>query len=261
MNARELQLWTTDIAHKAGEVLLSHRGGALTRKIKSHAQDFATEADVAAEELITRAIAAQFPDDDILAEESGFTGSHRAAYTWIIDPLDGTWNFAEGRSAFGAMIARVHGDDVELAAVDNPAEGDRAYAVRGEGAYLNGLRLELQHPRELRECVASIGWLSTAPGAQRVSQLRDQLDALGMQTKSLRSTSGNTMSILRGERNIYIGNALFAWDFAPMDLLLREAGFRVTDFEGQPLSWKRGDQDFIAAPSHLHEQIMLYCNR
>jgi myo-inositol-1(or 4)-monophosphatase len=107
--------FSIEAAKQAGSIVCSYRGKELTRSIKTSARDFATEADVAAENHIITAIQKQFPHDAIVAEESGSHNKKGADYTWIIDPLDGTYNFSVGSDDFGVMIARAHGSVLELA--------------------------------------------------------------------------------------------------------------------------------------------------
>ncbi len=259
MTDEEIQRWTEAIARESGEVLLSFFGKRLTRNIKSHTEDFATEADLAAEELIINAIQQRFPDDDILSEEAGFVGTQNAEHTWIIDPLDGTWNFANGIPEYGTMITRADGEQIQLAVIYNPASDHLASGRRECGTEFNGVRVQAATVSSLSACHPIVGWMPQAPSADRINRIRQKLSAQGLSTKSLRSVAANTMSIVRGERDAYIGNAFKPWDFAPMDLLLREAGFCVTDFSRVPLSWKRGDQDFVVAPPQLFDEIMLYC--
>lgn len=236
-----------EAAKEAGDILLTFFGGPLTKKIKTGPDDYATEADEAAEQAILDRLTKAFPEDAIVTEETGLHGNRDAAYAWIVDPLDGTHNFASGRQDFGVMIARACGEQIELAVVTNPASGMIAIAERGKGTTLNGRpgRLKRREPR---------GYI----GAGR--HKHQPLEAVG-NTASKHSAAANALAALAGEYRAFVGSGGFIWDFAPPALLLAEAGWTVTDISGRPFRWqgriiKRGRPGIIAAPSDLHGQLV-----
>lgn len=235
--------FTVETAKEAGKIFMGFFGKKLTKKIKSGPNDFATEADVAAEKYILDAIQGKFPEDRILAEESGMHTKPAAEYTWIVDPLDGTRNFASGSKNFAVMIARARGDELELAAIYNPALNLLATGMAGQGSILQGERVHLNDID-----------LSQKPISVEKND-RARLEHIG-QGISNYGASANTLMTLQGERRAYISSNGGIWDFAPPALLLAEAGFMVTNFKGEPYRWNAKDQGVIAAQPALQPQLL-----
>ncbi|MCH8748325.1 inositol monophosphatase [Patescibacteria group bacterium] len=249
--------FTKQVARGAGEVLLEYWGGELTRQIKSGPQDFATEADLAAEKLIVEQLTKEFPDDDIVAEESGKHEVGKSPYTWLVDPLDGTWNFANDVDNFGVMIARAEGDTIVLGVVLNPKKRQLAWARRGSGAYLNNAKVLIES-RTNFEAVKPV--LEKMPALERAEQmiwLREQLLKDGL-IKTYRSASENVLVALRLNQDLHFSTRPGqVWDFAATSLLRAEAGLKVTNFWNQPWLW-RDDPGYLAAPEALHQHIFSY---
>lgn len=252
MSTSEILQWTQDIARQAGGVLMEYYGGQLTKSIKTHKHDFATEADVAAEELIINAIQKQFPDDSILAEESGIHTQEGSTATWVIDPLDGTRNFAEGIPHFGVMIARVRNDVTQLGVIYNPVTDMLASTEAGQVTRLNNKLVQLNGASQSRTIVS----VFPGPDAPKSEQLKKQLKQDDTYAASLHSMAANTLAMLKGEYRADVINDIYTWDFCAPDILLREAGLTVTDFAGKPLSWKNANSGVVAAPTALHTTLL-----
>lgn len=239
--------FAVEVAQEAGGVLLKYFGTNLTRKIKTGPNDFATEADDEAEKLILDRLALNFPDDAVVAEESGVHGSPQAEYAWIVDPLDGTLFFASGQEDFSVMITRTRGLEAELAVIWNPKRKLLATALRNEGSFLNGRRVHLTGLR-----------LDDKPLLVSRSQV-DFMQGKGYKVRNC-GASGNTLLALAGEGRAFTTDNGFIWDFAPPALLLAEAGWKVTDSRGRPFVWDRqvirGHPGVIATEPKLHEELV-----
>ncbi len=240
--------FATRIAKDAGQILLSYYGKELTRNIKSDEDDYSTEADHASEAFIIKEIKEKFPQDAIVAEESGKHIKENAEYTWIVDPLDGTSNFANGRDDFGVFIARCKGEVPELVVAFDPITKQLATAMLGEGTSFNGKKVILSNK-------------VTSPqkpfGAN--SELHLRLQPLGS-AETNHSAIGAAMRALEGKYSAYVCNAGAVWDFVVPALLFSEAGWKVTNFENTQFIWDGiVEYDFpgvIAAPSDLHGKIV-----
>lgn len=236
------------IAKDAGQVLLTYYGKELTRNIKSDEDDYSTEADHASEAFIIRAIQENFSQDAIVAEESGKHAKDNAEYTWIIDPLDGTSNFANRRGQFGVFIARCRGELPELAVAFDPIAKQLATATLGGGTSLNGKKIIFDNEVES----------SQKPfGAN--SELHSRLQSLGSSVTN-HSAIGAVMNALQGNYCAYVINAGAVWDFVVPALLLSEAGWKVTNFLNTPFIWDGiiayDTAGVIAAPPELHDKIV-----
>ena len=222
--SKELEL-TIDIAQQAGALLMSYVGQDLKRNIKRHQDDFSTEADLLSEEFIISHIKKHFPNDAIVAEESGEHTTEHAPYTWIIDPLDGTYNFAHSQKNFGVMISRFHGPEVEMAVVYDPVNKILASAERGKGVWMNGQRIALQPSTDD----------STLFSIEKTYQ--DFFHARGIKGVSYRSAITSTINVLAGDLQGEVGTRGAIWDYAPPALMFAEAGLKVSDLRGQAFTW------------------------
>ncbi len=237
-----------EVATEAGKILLSHRGTDLNRTIKRHAEDYATDADYASEKYILSRITEAFPNDAIVAEESGHHEKASPEYTWIVDPLDGTKNFANGSEDFGVFIARCIKDEVVLAVAYNPVQDLLATGELGKGAFLNGTKVDLQTIENVDDKILT----ANSDLYTRLLPVRES------RTKS--SAISSTLDVLRGLHSGYVGNAGLIWDFAVPALLAKEAGWHVTNFANRPFIWdgkvEYGLPGIIAAPKEFHAKIV-----
>ncbi len=237
-----------DVAKQAGEILLSYRGKELIRNIKSDDGDFATEADHASEAFIISQIKKYFPDDSIVGEESGLHEKSGAPYTWIIDPLDGTYNFANTYENFGVMISRLKGEETELGVIYEPLKKRLVQSEKEEGVFLDNEKIIL-----------------TEEGSKNKPffierDFQDFFRQRGIEGNSLRSSAISTILMLTGEYGGMI-NALGAiWDYAPAVLQLIEAGLKVTDLQGKEFKWDGQIgydlTGFIAGHPQTHEKLL-----
>lgn len=245
----EILKFAVRVAKDAGQILLNYYGQELTRNIKSDDNDYSTEADHASEAFIIQEIQKNFPHDAIIAEESGEHEMQGAEYTWIIDPLDGTSNFANGKDNFGVFISRCKGTIPDLAVAFDPIVNKLATATLGGGTILNGKKILLSHDLEL----------PLKPfGAN--SELHTRLQSLGS-SKTNHSAIGASINTLEENYCAYVCNAGAVWDFVVPALLFSEAGWKVTNFANERFIWDGvityDVPGVIAAPPALHDKIIL----
>ncbi|MBC7871873.1 MAG: inositol monophosphatase, partial [Chitinophagaceae bacterium] len=146
-----------DIARQAAEVIIRyHEAGTFSQKTKQNAIDIVTEADQQAEIVIVQAIKARFPDHHIIGEEGGAMGASAdaSAYTWYIDPLDGTTNFANKIPIFATSIALTDRDmNPIVGVVYNPISGEMFSAAKGFGTTLNDKPIHVSRAETLEQSV------------------------------------------------------------------------------------------------------------
>ncbi len=254
-HSSELQFAVT-IAEAAATILEDFFQRELTQTIKSSEEDFFTEADITSEKFILEAIRSQFPNDSILAEESGADTSGTSEYTWIVDPLDGTCNFANGIEDFGVLIARARGREIELGVNVLPKRKESIAAEIGKGVWKNGEQVQVEHPKQLKDSKVLMGWWLSDSDADLLERLRLEWKKKGLEPTSLRSAAANGAELLKGEYSSYIGSSFHPWDFAALQPILGEAGFLMTQLSGEPIDWRNGNQNFLAAPKVLHAPII-----
>lgn len=256
MNKSKELSFTIDTAKQAGEILTDYHGGNLKQKIKSHPQDIVTEADEKAEELIIQAVQEKYPHDNIIAEESGRIGAKQADFTWLIDPLDGTWNFSQKNNNYGVMIACANQKEVIVSVIWCPGLNILVTSQKGKGATLDDKKVKvptITDPKKLRDI------LSIAKPGNDTESFKE-LQTLFQQRKietSYGSAAINTINALQGKFDIRLSTPPGKiWDHGPTSLPLAEAGLKVTNFRGEKYRWNRDTEGYIAAPVEHHETIM-----
>lgn len=218
--------------------------------------DLVTEADLEAEASVLGILHARFPGDAVLSEEAGAKGPE-SARVWLVDPLDGTVNFAHGFPFFAVSVALyVQGEGV-VGIVDAPYLGERFEAVQGLGATLNGRPLTVSRVRDLRESLVATGF----PSAVR-KHPEAVLDAFGRmlrQAQGIRRPGSAALDlayVAAGRLEGFWENGLSPWDSAAGALIVMEAGGVVTTCAGDPFDPYLGS--LLAANSpQVHAQMLL----
>jgi myo-inositol-1(or 4)-monophosphatase len=212
-------------ARRAGETIVRNldRAGGVTVSEKSR-NDFVSEVDRAAEQVLIATIRKAYPSHGILAEESGHQGGDD--YTWIIDPLDGTTNFLHGFPQFAVSVACRHRDRVEIGVVLDPLRGELFTAARGEGAQLDGRRVRVSQRQGLDGALIGTGfpfrenrrWLKPY-----VAMLERVMDT----TAGVRRPGAASLDlayVAAGRLDGFWEVGLSPWDTAAGNLLITEAG-------------------------------------
>jgi myo-inositol-1(or 4)-monophosphatase len=243
-----------DAALRAGAFLRTHFGTHPQVSYKGSPTNLVTELDRRAEAIILDAIAARFPDHAVLAEESGArpgSGSHR----WIVDPLDGTTNYAHGFPIYGVSIALEIEGALAVAVVYDPSREECFVAERGRGATLNGAALHVSATPRLAESLLGTSYPNDLRGAPR-NNLAEH-GALLLRCRSVRSIGSAVLglaAVAAGRLDGYWEQRLGAWDVAAGALLIREAGGRVTSVSGGPLDLDA--PSIVATNSAVHSELL-----
>lgn len=226
-----------EAARRAGTYLRDSRHDVEIAKIKSGDKDFATHQDAQSERMVLQEIAARFASDAVLAEESRPT-DHSAERLWIVDPLDGTRNYAHGLTHFAVSIAFCYAGEVKAAAVYIPCEDEMFHACRDHGAFLNGDPLS-QHSSESKSLEASL--VATGFSYYQGRDLHPHIEVfervMNVATDVLRfgSAAADTCYVAAGHFGAYYESGLKPWDVAAATLIVQEAGGIVSDVSGAPL--------------------------
>lgn len=224
LDAREQAL--AEIAREAGErsrKLFSNPSGVKLKGL----QDFITAADGEVERLIIERLKARFPRDAFLGEEGGVQGSGDAL--WIIDPIDGTANFAYGIPHFCVSIGFLSGGEPLLGAVAAPMYDELYAARRGRGAFRNGRPIRVASGVEIGQAVIELGWSSRRP-AKAYTALLERVLATGATFRRAGSGALGLAYVADGRNHGYCELHINSWDVAAALLLVREAGGWTNDF-------------------------------
>ncbi len=242
-----------EAARAAGRFLMEnlHGGFAIARKGEI---DLVTEIDVAAEKLIVSRIRDAFPDHAVLAEEM-HSATKPGGCTWIIDPLDGTTNYAHGFPVFSVSIGLEIAGVMEWGIVYNPNLEEVFVARRGGGAFLNGVPIKISETESLGASLLATGFpydIRTSP-----QNNLDYFRAFALRAQGIRRAGSAALDlcyVAAGRFDGFWEFKLNPWDCAPGYLMVREAGGKVTDHRGKFGSIY--DRECLATNGCIHEQMM-----
>lgn len=248
-----MQAFIEKIIKEAGELGLAFYQKGVSSSMKTHAHDLLTEADTALSNFLVEKIHAEYPDHHIYSEEMATDINPGAEYEWVIDPIDGTWNFAQHIPIWGILIAVVERGVTKYAATYWPVDGHLYTAEKGKGAFLNGESIRVSSKKELTGSVGNTFSSLTQPHAAAISQLNQILFSKGAGIKNY-SCMYNAMLVARGVLDFYVSNGGLDYDHLAPLLICEEAGAVVTDSYGQP--WKRGVHNIAMANPVIHAELL-----
>jgi len=231
------------------------RGVDMRQKEGGVACDLVSDADVQSEQAVAKTILAAFPSHAILGEEEN-SGSIHSEDLWIVDPLDGTNNFAHRIPHFAVSIAYFHKGQAVCGVVVNPVRGDWYWATRGGGAFHNGRRLLVNSHESLSETMVGVGFYYDR-GAMMEATLASIHDFFKQQIHGIRRFGAAALDICQvadGMFGVFFEYQLSPWDFAAGGLILEEAGGKITDGKGNPLPIAK--TSVLATNSRLHNSAL-----
>jgi len=245
--------FTMKIAREAGLLLKGRLHDHHTIDFKGEI-DIVTEADRMSEALILSAIHRQYPGHDILAEESSAT-QNSSSFRWIIDPLDGTTNYAHGYPVFCVSIALEREGEVCLGVIFNPMLEEMFYAEKNGGAYLNGRRISVSGTNILSHSLLATGF----PYDIRISKDNNinYFIEMARKVRAIRRAGSAALDlayVAAGRFDGFWELKLKPWDTAAGCLLVREAGGVVTDLSG--LNFQLLSPHVLASNGYLHQQMI-----
>lgn len=246
-------------ATQAGAAQLSHFfNGEFKISNKEGVNNLVTEADHAAEKAIFEAIRADFPDHFLLSEETGEVVTD-STYKWIIDPIDGTVNFANGIPICCVSIALEHEGEVIMGAVYNPILNELFFAQRGFGATLNDKKISVSSKtRVLHSCLVTGFPYTYLDMKNGPLQVFESLIRNGVPVRRLGSAAIDLCWVAAGRFDGFYEHKLNAWDSAAGYLIVEEAGGKVTDFKGEKYSPYQ--PHLVATNGKIHDELVSIVN-
>lgn len=230
-NIEKLLEIAKNAAYEAGEIQLSYLGKAKEISYKSCLSDLVTAADQQSEEKIISIIKANYPDHCILGEETGTHCDTNSEYLWVIDPLDGTTNFAHNFPHFAVSIGLVKKDKLIMGIVYDPAKNELFWASEGNGAYLNSKEIKVSEVNKLEKALLATGFAQMKKEA-----LEDNLDHFRnfmLKSQAVRRPGAAALDICYvacGRLDGFWELKLNPWDVAAGACIAKEAGARITNF-------------------------------
>ncbi|MBU0545682.1 hypothetical protein KKA13_00295 [Patescibacteria group bacterium] len=243
------------IVKKANKLLAKHFRtlGLDAVRLKKN-EEIVTEADFAANKLMTEKLLKYFPDDDIISEEAQKI-DNPGKNTWYVDPLDGTTNFSFGFRDFATCLGRLTPEKIDIGVVGLPLAKEVYWAEAGGKAYLNGeeIRVSSTVNHGSKAMVLVCGGHSAQQRARSI-QIIDKMGQKSFRFRVLSSAGVETTAIACGRADGYVSTGVKPWDVLPGVLIIRQAGGRVTNFSGA--EWTIDDDDIVASNGLIHEGLL-----
>lgn len=240
-------------AYRAGEVLKKHFGKLDGVKKKGQI-DLVTAADIESERTIVETIRSAFPEHTILAEEGGLLKG-QSDNCWIIDPLDGTTNFAHNLNIFSVSIAFSHKQKTRLGIVFNPISGELFTAVENQGAQLNNGKIQVSTTPAINESLLVTGFPYNLHSI--IDRLMKRIENTLCATQGIRRLGSAALDLCYlacGRFDGFWEENLNPWDTAAGALIAAEAGAKITNFDGQPFNCEM--KQILATNGHIHTELL-----
>jgi len=195
-------------------------------------QDYLTEVDGEVERLIAARLHALFPDDGFVGEEGEARQAAPGAPTWVVDPIDGTANFARGVPHFCISIALISGNALLAGAIFDPAMDEMFVGEAGGGAFLNGQPMRVAATSDMRQAAIEVGWNMRA-GPDKYIRLLSRIVAAGSAVMRCGSGALALAYVAAGRSDGFVEHHINAWDCLAGNVMVAEAGGYVSDFLGR----------------------------
>ncbi|MGH7863282.1 MAG: inositol monophosphatase family protein [Candidatus Dormibacteraceae bacterium] len=243
-----------DLAIRAGEVVLGHFGTGFAVQMKGWA-DPVTVADRESEALIRGALSRRFPNDGLDGEEEGRRPGS-SGRVWLIDPLDGTADFAGGLPIFAVVLTLVDAADPTVAFLNvtyDPVRRETFHAVKGEGAYLDGQPIRVASSEDLAGALVHLHFSNQRNVWETSMELTRRVTAVAPHARNLGSSALAQAYVAAGRLDGHVKVTSGAYDIVGGNLLTGEAGGVVSDLNGAPWTF-RGS--LLAASAALHPKLL-----
>lgn len=256
MKLTGLDHFIQDTARRAGRVIQQQFGIVKTGQAKSSRHDIVTATDFASEHILISAIRRKFPYHNILSEEAGELPGRNSRYTWIIDPLDGTANFARGIPLFGVCVALAKDNVITHGVIFDPIHQELFYARQGQGSYCNGQRIHVGTETHLEDMTVHMSNIRNRSSLERFAHWRSLFALYTTYYKNYGSAVQALASLACGRIDVYVIGGAYPWDIAAGSIIIKEAGGKITKLDGTPWQWRDNNQKVVAANPTLHRKVM-----
>lgn len=251
-----LSQFAREFSLEAGELLLSYYGKITSRTQKSGRGDFVTEADHAVEDFFREKLEKSFPSHNLLSEECGWVKNDPSAPTWVLDPVDGTRNFAQGIPTFAISLGCVLEDQPVLGAIYDPCHDQLYHAAKGQGAFLNDEPIGVSDTPDLIDALISVSWSPNRLDQDAFLRTMEKVNRYTTYYRRIGSAAIVLSYVACGKFDGYIQAGINPWDIAAGVVLVEEAGGKISDFQGNPINVLEKDINLLAANPSVHSLIL-----
>lgn len=222
---------------KAGSILLDSFGSQVESEQKESQSSIVTKADLKSDAFIVRVLTEKFPDHNILSEEGGFINKN-SKYTWVIDPLDGTSNFASAIPWFGVLIALFENSSPVMGGAYLPVTGQLYFAEKGKGAFRNNEPFSLDKHKTLKNSLVAFA-VDFTDNEQELSDNLLIYRNLIKHARNIRATNCliDFLNVAEGKFGACINLYTRIWDIAALGLIISEAGGIMKDISGSDVKY------------------------
>jgi len=242
-----------EAARAGGQELKNYFGGVLEINQKNMPRNFVTQADLASERVVSSILRTAFPDYNFEGEEGGFFDNH-SPYTFVVDPLDGTYNFSVGLPHFSVLIGLLHHDEVIAGVAYEPMQDRMFYAQKLSGAFMNGQRIYVSDVNALQH----VGVTYTCDYATPVEQ--EQTTVMALRKAGVKRVFNmwgvDFCWLASGKIDACVMDGAELHDFAAVKIIAREAGGIITDFMGNSEENDRNNKFLVTNGTAIHGQIL-----
>ena len=255
-NIKTYHDFAVKIAKKAGKILLNYYQTNIEINYKrGDRRNLVTEVDMMSEKLIVDSIKKKFPTHCFLAEESGDCGIKPSDYKWVIDPLDGTTNYAHGYNFYAVSIALMYKNEVLVGVIYAPMLKELFHAGKGMGAFLNKKKICVSKAATLESSLLSTGFNPNQNGLNIPIFTKILPKAQGIRRAG--SAALDMAYTAAGRLDGYWEIAIYPWDVAAGVILVEEAGGRVTNLEGGKADLAGVEPiTILASNGKIHEEMV-----
>ncbi len=258
-NARDALL---SALKSGGETLMDHLGKSSKVKVKESISSVVTEADLASEKVILEILRGAGAPWNFITEETGYIEGG-SEYTWVVDPLDGTSNFAAGLPWFGVIIALFHKETPVLGGMYLPVTNEIYISEAGHGSWKDGAAIQVTKSDRLADQLIAYSYdFSDTPG--KTESEMEILKQLSKRVRNIRSTNSliDFCFVADGRLGAALNQTTKIWDIAVPWLMIREGGGRVSDIQGREIHFDLSAKGFgrnytiLASGAELHKPLL-----
>lgn len=235
-----------ELAKKAGKKILRISQNSNLNTTEKGTKDVVTVADIESENIIIKGIVEIFPNDSIVAEESGTIHTTNSEYTWVIDPLDGTSNYSRGIPLYCVSIGYMKNNKPLGGAIYIPTTDELFVCEQGKGSYCNGKKLQVSNTSKLEKSLITIGFNNRYPEMTAwFSKIHKNAMEKMYNVEKLFSTVISLCYVAAGKLEAHMELYCYLWDICVGSLLIEEAGGKVSAEDNKPLDYLKLEKQII----------------